>query len=99
MYAFPLCMLRLGSTSVTPTASCIVRLKLRSVPAECEEALVGHNSECGECLQDEQTLAEEASRGQAKQGTPTAPLQQETPGRDPSTLVVCHVGSHLLHCR
>ncbi len=43
------------------------------------------------CLQDEQTLAEEVPRGQAKQDTPTAPLQQGAPGRDPSTLLVCPV--------
>ena len=34
---------------------------------------------------------EEVPRGQAKHGTPTAPLQQETPDSDPSTLLVCPV--------
>jgi len=41
------------------------------------------------CLQEGVALAEEVSRGQAKHGTPTAPLQQETPGRDTNTLPVC----------
>ncbi len=41
------------------------------------------------CLQEEVGSAEEASQGQAKHGNPTAPLQQETPGRDNDTLPVC----------
>lgn len=41
------------------------------------------------CLQEGIASAEESSQGQAKHSTPTAPLQQETSGRDTDTLPVC----------
>ncbi len=41
-----------------------------------------------DCLQEGVALVQEGSRGQAKHGAPTALFQQETPGRDPSALLV-----------
>ena len=41
-----------------------------------------------DCLQEGVALVQEVSKGQAKHGNPTAPLQQETPGRNANTLLV-----------
>jgi len=44
-----------------------------------------------DCLQEGVALVQEGSKGQAKHGALTAPLQQETPGSDTTALLVCPV--------